>query len=73
MTGTGTLSIYDVRGVLVTQYPVHGTATAPHMSVSWDGCDTKQHPVSQGIYFVHLTLQCGNETINRRAKLIKLH
>jgi sugar lactone lactonase YvrE len=49
--GSGSLSIFDVRGRIVKTFPVRGSGS--HAFV-WDGRDDTNQPVGSGIYFYRL-------------------
>ena len=65
---TVSLSVYDVRGVLVRNL-VTGLASAGENLVRWDGRDDRGNPVASGVYVCRLRV--GKETLTRRMVLIR--
>jgi hypothetical protein len=62
------LSVYDVRGQLVTTL-ASGVFPQGHHTVAWSGDGTSGEPVAQGIYFV--TMKAGSGRTTHRVVLSK--
>ncbi|UCG51696.1 MAG: T9SS type A sorting domain-containing protein [Candidatus Latescibacterota bacterium] len=63
-----TLSIYNVRGQLVTTL-MDDTRDAGSHEVIWNGRDARGNPVGSGVYFYRLTT--GDRTFTRKMVLLK--
>jgi hypothetical protein len=62
------LSVYSVDGRQVRSL-VHGARAAGVHHVEWDGRDEARHPVSSGVYYVHLS--AGSRRFTRTLVVIK--
>jgi len=63
------LSIYNLKGQKVKSYHINQSTVLPINSVTWDGKDDKNQPVSSGIYFYKL--QSGDIEVSKKMLLLK--
>ena len=61
--GSVTLSIYNIKGELVTTL-LDGTLPAGRHAVDWHSVDGRGDPVASGVYFYRVKTQYGSATKN---------
>lgn len=62
--------IYNVRGQMVKNYEVSGSATNEMLTVQWNGKDRNRRPVPSGIYLYQLVIN-GVPVDSRKMELMK--
>jgi len=66
--GYASLKVYNVKGQLVNTL-VNGFMTAGTKTVTWNGTDDNDSPVTSGIYFYKL--ETGNQTVTSKMIMLK--
>lgn len=68
-SGDAALSVYDAQGREVRRF-TETAAEAGGWNVLWDGRDTENRPVAQGVYFYQLTLD-GQAEVSGRVNVVR--
>lgn len=64
-----TIEIYNLKGQKVRTFPIYSSIHQPINSVTWNGTDQNDKPVSSGIYFA--LLKAKKQTATRKMLLLK--
>ncbi len=63
------ITIYNIKGQKVRELPIVTPSPSHTLSVTWDGTDSNNKPVSSGIYFYKIS--SGNESVMKKMLLLK--